>query len=56
MKGFGGGGQGRMRGMQENSPNGEVSQDSGTMSSYEKNFNSFKHKNPTAQNPIEIGL
>lgn len=56
MKGFGGGGQGRMRGMQESAPNGEVSQDSGTMSSYEKNFNAFKHKNPTAQNPIEIGL
>lgn len=55
MKGFGGG-QGRMRGMQESSPNGETSQDSGTMSSYEKNFNAFKHKNPTTQNPIEIGL
>jgi hypothetical protein len=56
MKGFGGGGQGRMRGMQESSPNGETPQDSGTMSSYEKNFNAFKHKNPTTQNPIEIGL
>ncbi|AJW64164.1 Protein of unknown function (Porph_ging) [Elizabethkingia miricola] len=54
--GRGGGGQGRIRGMQEGSPNGEMPQYSGAMSSYEKNFNAFKHKNPTAQNPIEIGL
>ena len=56
MGGFGNGGQGKMRGMRDSSSNENQPQTTNNMSSGELNFNAFKHKNPTVQNPIEIGL